>query len=117
VCAAAADGLDPSFEQGSDASGNPEPDGVRNGQRSPFRRVMLYNVFPHALGHLQLIDKDARSVRRRFAHERRAQEFADYWCNQLWSEAFSHPDPVHNPPILTELTPLPAAEVTSGGLR
>jgi hypothetical protein len=98
----------------------PEQFGARRGEKWPalaIRRFMLYNVFLRELGHLQLIDKDARSVRRKFAHETRAQEFAAYWCNQLWSEAFSHPDPVHNPPVLPELTPLPAAEVTSGGLR
>jgi hypothetical protein len=74
---------------------------------------MLYDVFLHELGHLQLIDKDARSVRRKFAHETRAQEFAVHWCNQLWSEAFSHPDPVHNPPTPDELTRLSAAEASS----
>ena len=96
----------------------PEQFGARRGERWPalaIRRFMLYDVFLHELGHLQLIDEDARSVRRKFAHETRAQEFAMYWCNQLWSEAFSHPDPVHNPPAPSERTRLSAVEVTSSG--
>jgi hypothetical protein len=96
----------------------PEEFGARRGEKWPrlaIRRFMLYDVFLHELGHLQLIDEDARSVRRKFAHETRAQEFAMYWCNQLWSEAFSHPDPVHNPPAPSERTRLSAVELTSSG--
>ena len=67
-----------------------------------IRRFMLYDVFLHELGHLQIVDEGARSVRRKFADERRAQEFAVYWCNQLWSQPFDHPDPVHHPPAPDE---------------
>jgi hypothetical protein len=40
----------------------PEQFGARRGEKWPalaIRRFMLYNVFLHELGHLQLIDKDA----------------------------------------------------------
>jgi hypothetical protein len=97
----------------------PEQFGARQGEKWPplaVRRFMLYDVFLHELGHLQLIDKDARSVRRKFAHETRAQEFAVYWSDRLWSAAFSHPDPVHNQPAPDELTRLCAAEVSSSKL-
>jgi hypothetical protein len=59
---------------------------------------MLYDVFLHELGHLQVADEFTRSARLRFARERRAQEFAMEWCGRLWGEPFDHPDPVHNPP-------------------
>jgi len=84
----------------------PEQFGARRGQKWPLlaiRRFMLYDVFLHELGHLQLVDEDARPVRRKFAHEKLAQEFAAYWCKQLWSRPFDHPDPVHNPPAPGEL--------------
>jgi hypothetical protein len=91
--------------------------GARRGEKWPqlaARRFMLYDVFLHELGHLQLIHGDAHSIRRKFAHETRAQEFAVHWCNQLLSEPFCHPDPVHNLPALSELAPLPVGAVTSG---
>ena len=67
------------------------------------RRFMLYDVFLHELGHLQTVDEKAKSERRRFAVETRAQEFAEYWCQELWSKPFDHPDPVHNAPSCEEL--------------
>jgi len=79
----------------------PELFGARRGTQWPtlaIRRFMLYDVFLHELGHLQIIDDDAKTVRRKFAMETKAQEFALEWCQRLWSKPFGHPDPVHNPP-------------------
>jgi tetratricopeptide (TPR) repeat protein len=59
---------------------------------------MLYDVFLHELGHIQVVDKKAKTIRRRFASETRAQEFAEHWCRELWSQPFDHPDPIHSPP-------------------
>jgi len=67
------------------------------------RRFMLYDVLLHELGHLQVIHENATTVRRKFAMETRAQEFAMSWCKRLWAEEFDHPDPVHNPPGDEEL--------------
>jgi hypothetical protein len=61
------------------------------------RRFMLYEVFLHELGHLQIVDAMARRNNRRFAGETKAQEFADHWRKRLWAQPFDHPDPVHNP--------------------
>ena len=65
---------------------------------------MLYNVFLHELGHLQLINKKPSSQRLKYADEKLAQDFAMEWCARLWSEPFDHPDPVHNPPSPEELS-------------
>lgn len=73
------------------------------------RRFMLYDVFLHELGHLQIVDERAKSDRRKFARERRAQEFADFWRRLLWRDAFDHPDPAHNRPAEEELLTLTAA--------
>src|SRR5262249_59463945 len=84
----------------------PEQFGAKPGQKWPIlaiRRFLLYDVFLHELGHLQLIDDHARSERLKFARERRAEEFAVEWCARLWSEPFAHPDPVHGPPSPEEL--------------
>ena len=70
------------------------------------RRFMLYDVFLHELGHLQVVDGKAKSPRRKFAGESRAQEFAEHWCRELWSQPFDHPDPVHGPPSLDEIETL-----------
>jgi tetratricopeptide (TPR) repeat protein len=67
---------------------------------------MLYDVFLHELGHLQIVDDKAKSTRRRFASETRAQEFAEHWCRDLWSRPFDHPDPVHGPPSREEIASL-----------
>ncbi len=68
-----------------------------------IRRFLLYDVFLHELGHLQIIDPNAKGSQRKFAREGKAQEFAMSWYKQLWSEPFSHPDPAHNPPTKSEL--------------
>ena len=68
-----------------------------------IRRFLLYDVFLHELGHLQVVDAEARSDRLKFAREKLAQEFAARWCKTLWSEPFDHPDPVHNPPTREEM--------------
>jgi hypothetical protein len=84
----------------------PDQFGARRGRKWPalaVRRFILYDVFLHELGHLQLINADTRSVRLKFAREKLAQAFAEQWCNKLWSQPFPHPDPVHNPPAAQEL--------------
>jgi hypothetical protein len=84
----------------------PEQFGARRGQKWPvlaIRRFILYDVFLHELGHLQLIYEKTRSWRLKFAREKLAQDFAMEWCSRLWSEPFSHPDPVHHPPNPEEL--------------
>jgi hypothetical protein len=70
------------------------------------RRFLLYDVFLHELGHIQVVDRKAKSTRRRFASETRAQEFAEHWCRELWSQPFDHPDPVHGPPSPEEIETL-----------
>lgn len=80
--------------------------GARRGapwSEAAIRRFLLYDVFLHELGHLQVIDARAGSARRKFADETRANDFATYWRNQLWSEKFSFPDPAHHPPSQKEL--------------
>jgi hypothetical protein len=75
--------------------------GARRGTQWPrlaVRRFMLYDVFLHELGHLQLINAKRQSEKLRFAHERNAEEFADQWRRKLWSEYYDHADPVHNAP-------------------
>ena len=68
-----------------------------------MRRFLLYDTFLHELGHLQIVDPSAKRLRRRFASETLAQEFANRWQRTLWAEHFDHPDPVHNPPRSEEL--------------
>lgn len=88
----------------------PEQFGAKRGQQWPemaVRRFMLYDVFLHELGHLQVVNPNSDSVRRKFAHEKLAQAFALKWCKQLWSVPFSHPDAVHRPPIADELEKFP----------
>ncbi len=90
----------------------PEQFGARRGSQWPVlavRRFLLYDVFLHELGHLQVIDADRRSDRLKFAREKLAQEFAMAWCRRLWSEPFDHHDPVHNPPSRKELAALSGA--------
>ena len=70
------------------------------------RRFMLYDVFLHELGHLQVVNPKTKTTRRRFASETRAQEFAERWCHELWSQPFDHPDPVHGPPSREEIEAL-----------
>ncbi len=67
-----------------------------------IRRFLLYDVFLHELGHLQVVDPQAKTLRRIFAGETLAEEFATCWRKRLWSEPFDHPDPAHNPPARGE---------------
>jgi hypothetical protein len=79
--------------------------GAQRGQKWPLlavRRFILYDVFLHELGHLQLIDANRRSERLRFAQEKLAQAFAMQWCKRLWATPFSHSDLVHHPPDVGE---------------
>jgi hypothetical protein len=89
----------------------PEQFGAKRGQKWPVlavRRFMLYDVFLHELGHLQIVRETTRSLRLKHAREKLAQEFAMGWCRRLWSKHFPHPDPVHNPPTPAELASLTA---------
>jgi hypothetical protein len=83
--------------------------GAARGRQWPplaIRRFMLYDVFLHELGHLQIVAPRAKRLHRRFASETKAQEFANYWRRRLWSQPFDHDDPVHNPPSMDELAEL-----------
>jgi hypothetical protein len=85
---------------------SPKPFGAIRGFRWPeraVRRFLLYDVFLHELGHLQIVDPDAHTERRKFASETKAQEFADEWRARLWAEPFAHADPIHNPASPAEL--------------
>jgi hypothetical protein len=85
---------------------SPRAFGALRGQQWPelaVRRFQLYDVFLHELGHLQIIDPAATRLRRKFASETKAQEFADFWRDRLWATHFDHPNPVHNPPTNEEL--------------
>jgi len=75
------------------------------------RRFMLYDVFLHELGHLQIVEPKASSVRRKFAGHTKAQQFADRWRARLWSQPYEHRDPIHNPP------PEMLARLSHGGKR
>jgi hypothetical protein len=87
----------------------PETFGARAGSKWPtlaVRRFLLYDVFLHELGHLQIVDEKARTWKQKFAGEKYAQEFGMDWCRRLWSKPFDHPDPVHNPPSRQEIESL-----------
>jgi hypothetical protein len=87
----------------------PEAFGAKRGRQWPhlaIRRFLLYDVFLHEIGHLQIVDEEAGSDRLKFARERMAQRFAMTWCRALWSKPFDHPDPVHNPPSSEEMEAL-----------
>jgi len=84
---------------------SPSMFGARRGAQWPklaVRRYMLYDVFLHELGHLQIVDPGSTKERRRFAMERYAQEFADHWRGTLWARHFEHTDPIHNAPAQEE---------------
>ena len=83
--------------------------GAKRGKQWPriaIRRFMLYDVLLREIGHNQIIDPKAKSVRRKYAQERKSDDFAAFWRKQLWSIQFAHPDPVHNPPSKEELESL-----------
>jgi hypothetical protein len=81
---------------------SPAEFGAQRGSQWPvhaIRRFMLYDVFLHELGHLQIVNPRITDPRRRFAMERLAEEFADDWRRTLWAKPFEDdPDSVHNPP-------------------
>ena len=94
-------------------SQTPRQFGATTGQQWPelaVRRFMLYDVFLHELGHLQIVVPDATRLRRRFASETKAQQFADYWRERLWSTPFDHADPVHFRPSVDEIKELTVRE-------
>ena len=94
---------------------SPRQFGARRGAQWPplaVRRFLLYDVFLHELGHLQVIHESAREERRKFAMEPKAQQFADHWRAVLWAQRFEHPDPVHNAPTQEELAQLAAVAAT-----
>jgi hypothetical protein len=95
-----------SFWRALERGERPGQFGAQRGRQWPslaIRRFILYDVFLHELGHLQLVNGNARSERLRFAREKLAQAFAVQWRKRLWSAPFPNPDPVHNPPRLGEL--------------
>ena len=95
---------------------SPRNFGAVRGRQWPelaVRRFTLYHVFLHELGHLQVVDSKAKRMRRKFAGETRAQEFADYWRTRLWLNRFDHRDPVHNPPSTEEWDQLDEREANA----
>jgi tetratricopeptide (TPR) repeat protein len=68
-----------------------------------IRRFMLYETFLHELGHLQIVDKNRKSEKMRFAREKLSDEFSAFWRKKLWDKKFNHNDPVHNKPTTSEL--------------
>ena len=89
----------------------------RQWPRLAVRRFLLYDTFLHELGHLQIVVPSAKTVRRRFASEPLARQFANRWRRALWAEHFDHPDPVHNPPVREESTSVSSAEISDAGLE
>jgi hypothetical protein len=83
--------------------------GTARGQWIPWavRRFLLYEVFFHEVGHLQIIHPRNSNNNRKFASETKAQEFADNLRRELWKTSFEHPDPVHNSPQPDELSIFP----------
>jgi hypothetical protein len=74
--------------------------------RLAVRRFLLYDVFLHEIGHLQVVDESTNETRRRYAKERKAQEFADYWRMKLWSASLDNLAPEHNGPGAEEMAAL-----------
>ncbi len=88
---------------------SPRQFGAKRGTQWPkiaIKRYLLYDVFLHELGHLQIVHDQAKDNNQKYANEKKAQEFADYWRKKLWLERYDHPDPVHNHPSRTELQKL-----------
>ena len=85
----------------------PEEYGAQRGQKwsaLAIRRLMLYEVLLHELGHLQIINENGKSKRLKFARGKLAIDFARQWRKRLWSATFIHADPVHNAPTAQEFT-------------
>jgi hypothetical protein len=76
------------------------------GQWTPWavRRYLLYDVFLHEVGHLQIIHSRKSNNNRKYASETKAQEFADNLRRELWKTHFEHSDPIHNSPQEDELS-------------
>lgn len=70
-----------------------------------IRRLMLYQVLLHEIGHLQIVRASSR-IKRRFAAEPLADEFAADLRGTLYSTPSAHGDPVHNAPSDEELAML-----------
>ena len=80
---------------------SPKKFGAKRGSQWPeiaIRKYLLYDVFLHELGHLQIVDEKAKDARHKFANETLAQSFADHWRMILWRDHYSHEDAVHNTP-------------------
>lgn len=80
-----------------------------------IRRFILYDVFLHELGHLQVIE-NTKTETFSFAKEKLAHEFSDYWRRRLWMELFEHPDPVHNAPPEFNLNTKPVLQTVQGSI-
>lgn len=78
------------------------------GQWPPWavRRLLLYSVLLHEIGHIQEVQSSSR-MKRRFASERISDAFANELRGQLYSTPFDHIDPIHNAPSDAELAMLP----------
>ena len=88
---------------------SPKTYGARRSAQWPplaVRRFMLYDVFLHEVGHLQVIDESQSDTRRKFAREAKAEEFTAYWRGRFYKEQFDHPDPVHRGPTPEEIAAL-----------
>jgi len=88
---------------------SPAEFGAQRGKQWPLlavRRYLLYDVFLHELGHLQIVDPTNKDPQKRYASQHKAQEFALHWRRTLWKSDFDHPDPVHNRPSKEELEAL-----------
>ncbi len=84
----------------------PEQFGAKRRTQWPklaVRRFLLYDVFLHELGHLQLVDDKRGSEKLRFAREKMAQEFSGRWRKRLWSVVDETLEVEHNPPSVKEL--------------
>ena len=89
----------------------PEHFGAVRGTQWPelaIQRFLLYGVFLRELGYLQVVDEKAKSARRKYAREGKAQAFALHWRRALWDEPFDHPDPIHQRPSKKELAEVKA---------
>lgn len=83
--------------------------GALNGTQWPtlaIRQFLLYDVLLQEIGHLQIIDEQAKGKYHKFAREAKTQEFGMYWLARLWARPFDHPDSVHNPPTKGEIRAL-----------
>jgi hypothetical protein len=90
-------------------SKSPREFGTVRGRQWPrvaVRRFLLYDVFLHELGHLQAVNENSTDLRKRYAKERKVQEFADYWRYELWTKPFEHPLPEHHAPSVKEMEDL-----------